>query len=128
MTGRATTRGTIDGKPVESSMTREEFMKEHASANEKRKAMLNEPKGTRPIKLKILVTEMRFPADWEGIALGTNPRLRCRAEVYDGDKLLGGGDMEAISGIPGIPFHPGSMVGRAAKSMIFDEFTRKTVK
>ena len=42
-------------------------------------------------------------------------------------QLLGSGDMEAIAGIPGVPLLPGSMVGRAAKALIFDEYTRKTV-
>ena len=123
----ATTPGTVNGKPVKPVMTREQFLKEHAKANEKRKAKLTEPKGTKPVSLKILVTELRFPEGLEGVTLGTNPRLRCKVDVYADDKLLGSGDMEAIAGLPGIPLHPASMVGRAAKAMIFDEFTRKTV-
>jgi hypothetical protein len=123
----ATTSGTIDGKPVEPTMTREQFLEEHAEANEKRRAMLNEPRGTRPLNLKILVAELRFPQTLESVTLGTNPRLRCRVDVYDGDQLLGGGDMEAVAGVPGVPLHPASMVSRAAKAMIFDEYTRATI-
>jgi hypothetical protein len=123
----ATTAGTINGKPVEPLMTREQFLEDHNEANEKRKAKLAEPKGTNPVSLRIFVTELRFPAALEGVALGTNPRMRCRVDVYAGEKLLGGGDMEAISGLPGVPFHPASMVSRAAKAIIFDELTRKIV-
>jgi hypothetical protein len=123
----ATTAGTIDGKPVEPSMTREEFLEKHAIASKERKAKLAEAPGTKPITLKILVTELRFPETLEGVAVGTNPRLRCTVDVYAEGQLVGSGDMEAISGIPGVPFHPGSMVGRAAKALMFDEFTRTTI-
>lgn len=123
----ATMSGTIDGKPVEPVMTREQFLKKHAKANEKWKAKLAEPKGTKPVSLRIHVTELRFPDALEGVAIGTNPRMRCKVDVYADGELLGSGDMEAISGLPGIPFHPASMVGRAAKAMIFDEYTRKTI-
>ncbi len=70
---------------------------------------------------------MRFPSTLEGLTVGTNPRMRCKVDVYADGELLGSGDMEAIAGLPGIPFLPGSIVGRAAKAMIFDEHTRKTV-
>ena len=123
----ATMPGTIDGKPVDPIMTREEFLKEHAKANDRRKALLDESKGARPIHLRIRVTELRFPSTLEGITLGTNPRMRARVDVYADGAPLGGGDMEAVAGIPGIPLLPGSMVGRAAKAMIFDEITRKTI-
>ncbi|MBN1491882.1 MAG: hypothetical protein JXA69_18365 [Phycisphaerae bacterium] len=123
----ATMPGTIDGKPVDPIMTREEFIKEHAKANERRKALLDEPKGTQPIHLRIRVTELRFPSTLEGVTLGTQPRMRARVDVYADGTLLGGGDMEAVSGIPGVPLHPGSIVGRAAKAMIFDELKRETI-
>jgi hypothetical protein len=123
----ATTSGTINGKPVEPLMTREQFLKEHAEANEKWKARLAESRGTTPVNLKILVTELRFPHTLEGVALGTNPRMRCKVDVYSNGKLLGSGNMEAIAGVPGVPLLPASMVGRAAKAMIFDEYSRKTV-
>ena len=123
----ATMSGTINGKPVKPLMTREQFLKEHAEAHEKWKAKLAEPKGTKPVSLRIYVTELRFPSTLEGVTIGTNPRLRCKVDVYADGELLGSGDMEAIAGLPGIPFHPGSIVGRAAKAMIFDEHTRKTV-
>jgi hypothetical protein len=123
----ATTSGTINGKPVKPVMTREQFLKEHAEANEKWKAKLAEPKGTKPVNLRIHVTELRFPNALEGVAIGTQPRMRCKVDVYADGELLGSGDMEAVAGLPGIPLLPGSMVGRAAKAMIFDEYTRKTV-
>jgi len=123
----STTPGSINGKPVEPLMTREEFLKEHAEANDRRKALLAEPKGTRPISLRIHVTELRFPHVVEGVALGTNPRMRCKVDVYAGGELLGSGDMEAVAGVPGVPLLPGSMVGRAAKAIIIDEYTRETV-
>ncbi len=123
----ATTSGTIDGKPVEPLMTSEQFHEEHAEANERWKAKLVESKGTKPISLRIYVTELRFPDTLEGVTMGTKPRLRCRVDVYAEGELLGSGDMEAIAGVPGIPLLPASMVGRAAKAMIFDEFTRETV-
>ena len=123
----ATTSGTINGKPVKPLMTREQFLKEHAEANEKWKAKLAEPKGINPVNLKIHVTELRFPNTLEGVAIGTQPRMRCKVDVYADGELLGSGDMEAVAGLPGIPLLPGSMVGRAAKAMIFDEYTRKTV-
>jgi len=122
-----TTAGTINGKPVDPIMTREEFLEDHDKAKEKQKAKVAESKGTKPIHLKILVTELRFPDTLEGVALGTNPRLRCKVDVYADGELLGSGDMEAISGLPGVPFHPASMVSRAAKAIIFDEMTRKTI-
>lgn len=123
----ATTPGTIDGKPVEPLMTREQFVDKHAKAHAKWRAGLAEAKGTRPVCLRILVTEMRFPKTLEGVALGTQPRMRCKVDVYDDGTLLGSGDMEAVSGLPGVPLLPASMVGRAAKAMIFDEYTRKTI-
>ncbi len=123
----ATTSGTIDGKPVKPLMTREEFLKEHAKAHEKWKTKLAESKGTKTVSLKIHVTELRFPGALEGVTLGTNPRMRCKVEVYADGELLGSGDLEAIAGLPGIPLLPVSMVGRAAKAMIFDEHTRKTI-
>ena len=123
----ATTPGTINGKPVESVMTREQFIKEHAEANERRKAKLDEPRGTKPVSLRIHVTELRFPGTLEGVTMGTNPRMRCKVDVYADGELLGSGNLEAIAGVPGIPLLPASMVGRAAKAMIFDEYTRRTV-
>jgi hypothetical protein len=123
----ATTSGTINGKPVEPLMTREQFIKEHTRANAKWRARLAGPQGTTPVSLRILVTELRFPHALEGVALGTNPRMRCKVDVYSDGKLLGSGNMEAIAGVPGVPLLPASMVGRAAKAMIFDEYSRKTV-
>jgi len=123
----ATTSGTINGKPVKPLMTREQFLKEHAEATEKWKAKLAEPKGTKPVSLRIQVTELRFPSTLEGAAIGTNPRMRCKVDVYANGELLGSGDMEAVAGMPGVPLLPGSIVARAAKAMIFDEYTRKTV-
>lgn len=123
----ATTPGSINGKPIEPFMTREEFLEEHAEVHERWEAKLEEPEGIHPVSLKILITDLRFPHTLEGIAVGTQPRMRCTVDVYADGKLLGSGEMEAISGIPGIPFLPGSMVGRAAKSLVFDEFTRRTV-
>ena len=123
----ATMPGTIDGKPMQPLMTHEQFIEKHAKAHAQWEAKLAEPKGTKPVSLRILVTELRFPSTLEGLTMGTNPRLRCKVDVYADGELLGSGDMEAISGLPGIPFHPGSIVGRAAKAMIFDEHTRKTV-
>ncbi len=123
----ATTAGTVDGKPVDPVMTREEFLEKHAEANRKRRAMLAEPSGSRPVSLRISVTDLRFPETLERIAAGTKPRLRCRIEVFADGRLLGGGTREAIEGIPGIPLLPASMVGRAAKAMLFDELRRKTI-
>ncbi len=123
----STTPGTIDGKPVEPLMTREQFVEEHAKVHAKWRAGLTEAKGTKPVSLRILVTEMRFPNTLEGVALGTQPRMRCKVDVYHDGTLLGSGEMEAVSGLPGVPLLPASMVGRAAKAMIFDEYTRKTV-
>jgi hypothetical protein len=123
----STTPGTIDGKPVEPLVNSDEILEKHAEANERWKAMLAEPKGTKPIHLRMLVTDLRFPDFLEGVTLGTQPRMRCTVEVYADGKLLGSGDMEAISGLPGVPFYPSSMVGRAAKALIIDEFTRETV-
>ncbi|MHC4092352.1 MAG: hypothetical protein ACYSVY_19120 [Planctomycetota bacterium] len=123
----ATTAGTIDGKPVKPLMTRAQFLKKHAEANQRWKAKLAESKGTEPISLRIHVTDLRFPHALEGVTIGTNPRMRCKVDVYADGELLGSGDMEAIAGVPGIPLLPGSMVGRAAKAMLFDEYTRKTI-
>ncbi|HSW44345.1 MAG TPA: hypothetical protein VLM89_02110 [Phycisphaerae bacterium] len=123
----ATMSGTIDGKPVEPLMTRDQFLKERSEAKKRWKARLAEPKGTRTVSLRIHVTELRFPDALEGVTMGTNPRMRCRVDVYADDRLLGSGDMEAIAGVPGVPLLPASMVGRAAKAMIFDEYTRETV-
>lgn len=123
----ATTSGTINGKPVEPLMTREQFLEEHSEAKRKWRARLAEPQGTTPVSVRILVTQLRFPDTLEGVTLGTNPRMRCKVNVYADGELLGSGDMEAIAGVPGVPLLPASMVGRAAKAMIFDEYTRKTV-
>ena len=49
----ATMSGTINGQPVPPLMTREQFLKKHAEANEKWKAKLAEQKGTKPVSLRI---------------------------------------------------------------------------
>lgn len=123
----STTHHTVNGEPVEPVMTREEFMEENAATHAKWRSMLNAPKGTRPIRLRMHVTELRFPDDLESIVVGTNPRLLCTVEAFDGDERLGSADMEAIAGLPGIPFYPSSMATRVAKELIFQEIQRETI-
>jgi hypothetical protein len=123
----STTAGTINGKPVEPLMTREQFLAEHAKAQSRWKAKAAQPRGAKPVSLRILVTEMRFPENLEAVTMGTKPRMRCKVDVYDQGKLLGTGLVEAISGVPGVPLHPAAMVGRAAEAMLFDAYTRKAV-
>lgn len=123
----STSPHTFDGKPIEPLMTREEFLEKNAEVHAKWKAKLSDSRGVRPLSLRILVTELRFPDDVEKIVVGTNPRLLCTIEVFDGPERLGSADMEAIAGLPGIPFYPSSMATRVAKDLIFDEMQRETI-
>jgi hypothetical protein len=123
----STTSHTVDGKPVKPIKSEEQFQKEHAKLFARWRSKLARPKGDRPITIKIRVTELRFPEDIEKIVVGTNPRLLCTVDAYDGDTLLGSAEMEAISGLPGVPFHPGGMVQRSAFMLLFEEYQRESI-
>lgn len=116
-----------DSKPDEPEVTREDFLKKHEKAVE---ALRNSPDGgkpLRPVHLRMFVTELRFPKDFEAVTIGTKPRMRCRVDVYADGKLLGSGEMEAIAGLPGIPLMPAAMAGRVAEVVFFDSYTKKTI-
>lgn len=123
----STTAHTVDGEQVKPLKTKEEFQKEHTKLFARWRSKLARPKGNRPISMKIRVTELRFPDDVEKIIIGTNPRLLCTVDAYDGETLLGSADMEAISGLPGVPFHPGGMVQRSAFMLLFEEYQRASI-
>jgi hypothetical protein len=116
-----------DGEPIEPSITREEFLEKHKDAHAQWKRTQGKPQGRSPLRLKVLVTDVRFPDTLEGITMGTRPRMRCTVDAYADGKRQATGDMEAISGIPGPPLLPAAMAGRVAKELIFEEQKHRTM-
>jgi len=125
-----TTSGTLEGEELKPAMTREEFAKHYA---EERKALaphLNKARGANPLRLRVHITKVEFPAGVGQIVLGNKAEVRATVTAYDpkSSALIGTAEIKAIQGIPGIPLSPYSMAARVALNAAFDRYTRKHVK
>ncbi len=125
----STTPGEIDGKPLKPVMTREEVKKKYAKGKGELEPMMNKPKGTNPVHLKVVITEFVFPDTINQVVMGARAEAKCSISVYapNAPKPLGTTMIEVTQGLPDIPLLPAAMATRAAKRIVFGGYTRKHI-
>ena len=124
-----TTSGTLEAEELKPAMTKEKYAKRYAEKKKELAPHLNKVKGTRPLRLRVHITKVDFPAGVEQIVLGNKAEVRATVTAYDpkSSARIGTAEIKAIQGIPGIPLSPYSMATRAVLNTVLDQYTRKHV-
>lgn len=124
-----TTSGMLEAEELKPAMTKEEYAKHYAEKRKEMEPHLNKAKGTNPLRLRVHITKVEFPAGVAQIVLGNKAEVRATVTAYDPESstLIGTAEIKAIQGIPGIPLSPYSMATRVALNAVFDQYTRKHV-
>ncbi len=125
----ATTPGTVNGKPVEPAMTQQEFLDKYAAKKQRSLSLQSKPKGSRPLTLKVEITEFDFPGSVDAVVTGRSAKAKCKLAVYDtaNGRLIGTADVVVRNSLPGVPLTPAAMAIRGVKGLIVGAYTRKHV-